>query len=268
MKHTVMLLASALLFSAPMISSAADLKDEVRTILKENPSIIIDVINDNPSMFMRALQNAAKNAKAEMAAMREKAEQEKIESAFKNPLKANIRDDEAIRGTKNAPLVIVEYSDFECPYCAKGNKETIQPLLKKYEGKIQLIYKHLPLSFHRNAKLAAQYYEAIRMQSNQLAFEFHDQIFENARKIKQGEKFLKAIAKTSGVNMSKLTQTLKNKINIINARIKDDMDEAAKFDINGTPGFLVNGVPVKGAYPLSHFENIIQKLQQKGMLKL
>ena len=267
MKKFVAILISSLVFSIPVIGSASELKDDVRKILKNNPSIIIDVINDNPGIFIEALQNASKKAQALNAAQMDNAEQSKLEAAFSNPLKPVIRKDEAIRGKRNAPITIVEYSDFQCPYCVRGN-QTVKALMKKYKGNIQFIYKHLPLSFHREAKRTAQYYEAIRMQSPKLAFKFHDSVFADIKKLKGGEKALKSLAKKAGVNMKKLKQTLKNKMDIINARIQEDMNEASKFNFQGTPGFLVNGIPVKGAYPLEHFDGIIEQLQKRKLITL
>ena len=201
------------------------------------------------------------------AARKENAEKRKFDAAFSNPLKPVIRKDEAIRGTRNAPITIVEYSDFQCPYCVRGN-ETVQALMKKYKGKIQFVYKHLPLSFHSEAKNTARYYEAIRMQSNKLAFKFHDTVFADIQKLRGGEKALKSIAKKAGVDMKKLSQMLKNKMDVINARIQEDINEASKFNFQGTPGFLVNGIPVKGAYPLEYFDGIIKELQKRKLLTL
>ncbi len=267
MKKFVAIVISSLMISVPVIGSAKELKDEVRQILKDNPSIIIDVINENPAVFIEALQNASRKAQALDVAQRENAEQRKLDAAFSNPLKPVIRKDEAIRGTRNAPITIVEYSDFQCPYCVRGN-QTVKALMKKYKGKIQFIYKHLPLSFHSEAKNTARYYEAIRMQSNKLAFRFHDIIFSDIKKLRGGEKALKLLAKKVGVNMKKLEQMLENKMDIINARIQQDIDEASKFDFQGTPGFLVNGIPVKGAYPLEYFDGIIEQLQKRKLISL
>jgi len=267
MKKLVAILFSILVFLMPSMSSANELKDDVREILKNNPSILVDVINENPGIIIEALQNASKKAQALNAAQREQADKRKRDAAFSNPLKPVIRNDEAIRGTRGAPITIVEYSDFQCPYCAKGN-ETVQALMKKYKGKIQFIYKHLPLSFHSEAKNTARYYEAIRMQSNKLAFKFHDNVFADIKKLHEGEKALIALAKKSGVNMKKLQKTLINKNDVINSRIQQDISEAAKFNFQGTPGFLVNGIPVKGAYPLEYFDGIIEELQKRKLISL
>ena len=96
---------------------------------------------------------------------------------YDSPLEPKIRDDESIRGNKNAPLTLVEYSDFECPFCARGYN-TVMELLKKYGTNIRFVYKHLPLSFHKQAMVASKYYEALRLQNPELAFKFHDEIYK------------------------------------------------------------------------------------------
>ena len=159
----------------------------------------------------------------------------------------------------------MEYSDFECPFCKRGF-ETVLSLLEKYKGKVQFIYKHLPLSFHQTAMIASQYYEAIRLQSEDKAIKFHDAIYDQQTGLRQGEKFLKSLAKKAKVNMKRLAQDLKNPK--VPKRIDEDLAEAKKFDFQGTPGFLLNGVPIKGAYPTKHFEMIVKKLQEKGKLVL
>ena len=183
---------------------------------------------------------------------------------YDTPLEPKIRDDESIRGRKDAPLTLVEYSDFECPFCARGYN-TVMELLKKYGTNIRFVYKHLPLSFHKQAMVASKYYEALRLQNAELAFKFHDEIYKNQSKLKTGEKFLKAAAKKLGANMAKLDKDVKSEA--IAKRIEEDLQEAASFGMQGTPGF-VNGIPVKGAYPTSHFIGIVDELKKRGKVKL
>ncbi|MCY4523939.1 MAG: thioredoxin domain-containing protein, partial [Halobacteriovoraceae bacterium] len=169
-------------------SGKSGLEKELSEILQENPQILADAIKKNPVEIMEAMQAAAIGARSEMA---KKRAQEKTKY-YDEPLTPNIRKDEAIRGTKNAPLVLVEYSDFECGYCARGFN-TVMKLMDKYKGKIQFIYKHLPLSFHKQAMISSQYYEAIRLQDENKAFKFHDKIFNKQSQLKKGEPFLKKI---------------------------------------------------------------------------
>jgi protein-disulfide isomerase len=248
-----------------LTSCQTNMKEEVSKVIEENPEILIKAIEAKPAEFVMAFQKAVKNAQSALAEKKREDEAKQLEERYDNPLKPVIRSDEAIRGTKGAPLVLVEYSDFECPFCTRGF-DTVRALMKKYDGKLQFIYKHLPLSFHPAAMIASQYYEAIRLQSEQKAFDFHDAIFANQRKLKNGEKFLKKTAKKLKVNMKKLAKDVKSKA--VMDRIKEDQEEAAKFGMQGTPGFIMNGIPVKGAYPPDYFFGIVTELVKRGKVKL
>jgi len=267
MKKTLPVIIALLVLSGTTLYFALNTKNEIRQTLKDHPEILFEIIKDNPKEFMDTVQQAVQLSKQQEAANQAEEEKRQLKAAFANPLKPEIRKDETIRGTKNAPITLVEYSDFQCPYCARGSR-TVKQLLDKYNGKIAFVYKHMPLGFHPQAMPAAQYYEAIRLQNEQLAFAFHDQIFADGDKLKQGVPYLQGIAKKLGVNMSRLNKTLKNKADFIQNRINQDLDEAAKFGFQGTPGFLLNGVSIKGAYPVEYFDMIIAEMQKENLLKL
>ena len=259
----ILLIAAAILISS--CSSDKNFKDNLIKTLKENPDIVFDTIKENPGEFMLTVQNAAQSAQQDMAVKRKQKEEEEFNAAFDKPLTPEINKNTIFQGKEDAPITIVEYSDFECPYCARGFS-TIEELRKKYSGKVRFIYKHLPLSFHPNAMISAKYYEAIALQSPQKAFLFHDKIFENQSKLKKGEAFLTKIAKDLNIDMKKLKKDIDS--DIVTNKIEADIAEAKKFGIQGTPGFIINGIPVRGAYPASHFETIISKLKAKGKLNL
>lgn len=248
-----------------MAASCTTSKEDLKKMLKENPEIITESIKANPAKFIEALNEAVKSAQEGEGKKREEEEKKQLESAFNNPLQAEIRPDESWRGNKDAPITLIEYSDFECPFCSRGY-QTVMELMKKYDGKIRFAYKHLPLSFHPQAMPASQYYEAIRLQSPEKAWQFHDAIYQNQRKLQNGESFLKAEAKKLGVDMNKLAKDVKSEA--VQSRIDADMAEAAKFGFQGTPGFLLNGIPVKGAYPTSHFDGLIEELKKRGKISL
>lgn len=260
-------LSLAIFSSALLMSCTSDkaMKDQISKILKENPAILTEAIEKHPAEFITALQNASKNAQEAMGKQREQEEKKQLEDSFSNPLVAEIRTDEAIRGPKDAVITLVEYSDFECPFCSKGN-ETVNALMKKYEGKIRFIYKHLPLSFHESAMITAQYFEAIRMQNTEKAFLFHDEIFKNQAKLKNGVAFLDSAAKKAGADMVKLKKDLNS--DAVKNRIAADVQEAGKFGMQGTPGFLLNGVPVRGAYPADYFVTLVNELEKRGKIKI
>lgn len=259
---------SALGLASVLITSCSTNKLDEKSLteaLEKNPDILFKVIENNPGKFMASIQKAVKAEQQQTAKMRAQAEEESLMSAIENPLKPLIAKNQLIRGPKDAPITIVEYSDFECPYCSRS-KGTIESLLAKYPGKIRVVYKHLPLSFHPAAMISAKYYEAISLQSSQKAFEFHDKVFKNQSGLKNGEPYLTGIAEELKVDMVKLQKDLHSRL--VKDKIQKDIAEAKKFNIQGTPGFLINGVPVKGAYPVEHFEKIISKLKDKGKLVL
>jgi len=245
--------------------SDAQFKEKLAKTLKENPKVLTEAIEKNPVEIITAFQNAVKDAQQNMAKTRDDDEKKQLEEGHSNPLVPVLRDDETIRGPKDAPLTLVEYSDFECPFCARGYT-TVMELMAKYGNKIRFIYKHLPLSFHEQAMLASQYYEAVRLQGADKAFKFHDEIYKNQRKLKNGEAFLKEAAKMAGADLKKVAKDISSKE--VLARIEADQQEAAKFGMQGTPGFVLNGVPVRGAYPTSHFNNIVEELKKRGKLNL
>jgi protein-disulfide isomerase len=255
----------SLLITAFLFTGCQPSEKQIGDMLKKNPKLLTEAIKANPAEFIEALNVAVKSAQGDQRQKAETAEKKKLEESYKNPMKPQMRADEVIRGTKGAPLTLIEYSDFECPFCSRGY-DTVVKLLKKYEGKIQFVYKHLPLSFHASAMPAAKYYEALRLQSSDKAVQFHDGIFADFSKVKNGEKFFKSIAKRIGANMKKLEKDLDSAI--VKKRIDEDLAEAKKFGFQGTPGFLLNGIPVKGAYPAEHFDGIVKELKKRGLVKL
>ena len=257
--------SSILLVAALVMAVACTSKDDLKKMMKENPEIITEAIEANPEKFIDALNNAVKAAQEGQGKKREVDEKKALEDSFNNPVLAEIRSDESFRGEKDAPITLIEYSDFECPFCSRGFN-TVMELMEKYKGKIRFAYKHLPLSFHPQAMPAAQYYEAIRLQSEEKAWQFHDAIYKNQRALQNGEKFLKEEAKKIKVDMAKLAKDIKSEA--VQKRIDADMAEAAKFGFQGTPGFLLNGIPVKGAYPTQHFDDLISELKKRGKISL
>lgn len=241
------------------------LKQRISKILKEDPEVITKIMEENPTQFVETFQRMVQKARKDIAAKEQQEREKQFLQSFENPLEPNIRKDETFRGDKNAPITIVEYTDFQCPFCSRS-MATISELMKRYKGQIRLVYKHLPLSFHPQAMIAAKYYEAIRIQDESKAFAFHDEVFNNQSKLKSGEKYLSKVAKKLGVNMKNLKKNIDSER--VNKRIEEDMEEAKKFNIQGTPGFVVNGIPVRGAYPLDHFERVINELKNRNKLAL
>lgn len=243
-------LALTLVNCAP---SAKQLKEAV----EKDPSIVFVAIEKDPEQFIEVVNKAAQNAqrKAQEKAVAE--EGKKRDDEFKNPLKPAVEDGRVIFGPKDAKVTIIEYSDFECPYCAKGHA-TVDEVMKAYPKDVRVVFKHLPLDFHPMAMPAAQYFEAIALQDHAKAEKFYNIIFENQGELRtKKEAFLKEAAKKAGADLKKVEKDLDSEV--VKKRIEADMEEARKFDFSGTPGFLINGVSLRGAYPFADFKEIIDR---------
>ena len=224
----------------------------LKKMIKDNPEIITESIKSNPAVYMEALAEAQRQYMLERRKKQQEEEQASREEEFKNPKKPVLKDSRVYFGKKEAPITIVEYSDFQCGYCAKAVK-TMKRILKNYPDQVRVLYKHKPL-FPGSSK-AAEYYEAIGMQDAKKAQDFHDMVFERKKEIKNGEKFLKELAKKLKVDMSKLEKDL----SLVADLVQEDAKEAEKFGFTGTPGFLVGGVSLPGAMPYSEFKKIIDR---------
>ena len=259
MKTTIIRTTILLIFVA-FLTSCSEL---VKKTIQKNPDIVFEAIKSDPARFMEIIQTAAREAQQkEMRAAQEK-EKQAMEEEFKNPKKPDTGSHRAFLGESSASITIVEYSDFQCPFCQRG-ATTVERVMEEYKGKIRLLFKHLPLEQkHPNARRASQYFEAIAMQDAKKAYKFKKLVFENQNETygesKKVEKLYKKLAKQVKSNMSKLASDLKSKATDIDKIIDLDKEEASKFGFNGTPGYLINGVSLKGAYPIESFKKVIDR---------
>jgi protein-disulfide isomerase len=160
-----------------------------------------------------------------------------------------------VQGSKDAPVMLVEFADYECPYCQKITPE-LQRLQKEYGGKLAIAYKDFPLPMHHSAQKAA---EAARCAGEQGKFwEFHDVLFYS-KQLSVDD--LKEHARVLKLDASRFDQCLDGGAEA--AAVKKDLDEAEHMGLTGTPSFFVNGHFFSGAadYGTLH-EMVEQQLEQ------
>ncbi len=170
-------------------------------------------------------------------------------------------EDLPIKGAADAKITIVEYSDFQCPFCKKG-KELLPDLLTEYEGKIKIAFKQLPLGMHKWAMGASVASICAYQQGNDKFWEFHDAIFDNQGTIKEEtatEQF-KGYAKDLGLDEQKFGECLES--TEVKARVLKEAAEAQRLGITSTPTFVVNGMVIPGANPQGIKSAIEQKLAE------
>jgi protein-disulfide isomerase len=158
-----------------------------------------------------------------------------------------------LRGEETAPVTIIKFEDFECPFC-KAVQPTLEELMKKYPGKIRIFHKDLPLEeLHPKAQLAA---EATRCAGDQGRFwQYHDTLYHNAPKF--GPADLKAYAKDVRLDSAAFAQCLGS--GKYKSAVHDDFNEGAKLGLTGTPTFFINGREMSGALSLETFATVIDE---------
>jgi protein-disulfide isomerase len=162
------------------------------------------------------------------------------------------------RGPENAPITIVEFSDFQCPYCGR-EAPVVDRLMKEYDGKVRLVFRHFPLNFHPNAQKAA---EAGACAADQGKFwEMHDKIFGNQQKLAVDD--LKGFAKEVGLDGKKFDHCLD--AGEKKALVEADAKAGEEAGVSGTPAFFVNGIFINGAVPYEQFKDTVEReLKKKG----
>ncbi len=153
-----------------------------------------------------------------------------------------------LKGKETATVTIVEYSDFQCPFCKRGS-QLIPQILQEYDGKIKIMYKQLPLPMHNWANDAAIASLCAHEQGNDKFWEFHDLLFENQQTInvENSKDEFKGFAQKIGLNEDEFDKCLESPE--IAKRVQDDIEEARAIGVSSTPTFVVNGLIVPGASP-------------------
>jgi protein-disulfide isomerase len=235
--------------------------DELKATLVAHPDILFAVIKAHPAEFFQVVQSAAQQVQgsADGAARKDSIRTEEDLARPKQPV---IGPGHATLGPANAPIVIFEYTDFECPYCRRS-VPVIQELMRRYEGRIRLVLKQTPLQIHPQAMAAARTFEAVLKQDEQKAWQLFDLLFSNqARLGKEGQDYLDEAVKQVGADLSRARRDAAGPE--VQAMIDADLAEFKGFEFAGTPGFVVNGVRVEGSYPVDAMSALIERTLKKN----
>lgn len=176
----------------------------------------------------------------------------------------SVTNSDHIRGNKNAKITLIEYSDLECPFCQKFHPTTLE-LLKTYEDKVRLVFRHYPLPFHQNAQKEAEGAECIaELGGNDTFWKYVDTIFERTTATGTGFALdkLGPLAAELGINQQQFQSCLDS--GKYEKLVKDSIVEGQKVGVNGTPSTFIidskgNSQLVVGAQPIDSFKAVIDK---------
>jgi len=165
----------------------------------------------------------------------------------------NLIEDDSIKGDPNAPVTIVEFSDYECPFCAKFYAQAFKQIESEYidTGKVKFVYRDFPLNFHAQAQKAAEAAECAGEQGKY--FEMHDKLFELG--VSGGVTAFKQYASDIGLDTDEFNSCLDS--GAMTSEVKKDMLDGQKLGVKGTPAFFINGEMISGAQPYSVFKSAI-----------
>jgi protein-disulfide isomerase len=164
-----------------------------------------------------------------------------------------------VKGPANAPVTLVAFSDFECPFCSRAAL-TVRQLEQEYQGKLRVAFKHQPLANHPNALPAATASLAAHEQGK--FWEMHDKLFANQTKLDRAS--LEGYAKELGLDMAKFKEAMDS--NKFQAHIAADSAHGSEIGAGGTPTFFVNGRKIVGAKPIEVFRKMVdEELRKAGV---
>lgn len=166
------------------------------------------------------------------------------------PHRIQVGTDGPSKGPANAPVTIVEFSEFECPFCARVNP-TLDQIRSTYGEKVRIVFRHLPLPMHPHALKAAE--AALCAEEEGKFWEMHDAMFADQRNL--GIDALKAKAATLGLDAARFDECLASGRHA--ARVQADLAEGQQVGANGTPTFFINGRYLSGAQPFEAFKELI-----------
>ncbi|MBI2208645.1 DsbA family protein [Candidatus Woesearchaeota archaeon] len=162
-------------------------------------------------------------------------------------------DDDPVLGDKNAPVTIVSFEDYQCPFCGRAFQQTFPLIKKDYidTGKVKYVYRDFPLSFHPEAQPAAEAAECADEQGKY--WEYHDGIFENQATM--GRDLYLNLAKELNLDVNKFTQCIDT--GKYRQEVQDDFAYGSQVGVSGTPTFFINGIQLVGAQPYQAFKQVI-----------
>lgn len=162
-------------------------------------------------------------------------------------------------GKQGAPITIIEFSDFQCPFCSRAADTVTQLKKSEYGSKIRFAFKQFPLPMHAEAKPAAEASLCVNEQSADKFWKFHDLAFKNQSKLDKAS--LEKYAKESGADLAKFNECVNSKK--FAEAVQKDLEYGEKIGVKSTPTFFVNGQIVSGAVPMEQFYEIIKEELEK-----
>ena len=207
---------------------------------------VLEIIRKNPQVVVESIQIYQQQQQQKVQSIREQF----LQDLRSNP-KAVIGNSPST-GSSTPKILLVEFSDFQCPYCGEAQK-TLKPLMAKYGDKVQLVYKNFPLSqIHKQAIPAAK--AALAAYKQGKFWQYHDALFSNQDKL--GESFYLEIAENLNLDLEQFNRDR----TIVDKEVAQDAELAIKLGLSGTPFFIIESDKASGAVQVNELEQVLANI--------
>ena len=209
----------------------------LRSTLRNRPDIVLDLLREHSESILDIAQHGSNLRR------KKNMESQWLED-IKQP-KQVARDKRPELGPANAPVLLVAFSDFTCPYCQQAY-ESVKRLMEARPKELKLLFKHMPHGKDSPSRTGAEYFVAASLQSAQSAWRMYDIFFAQPEALSDNAaEFAAKTAEQLGLDMKRLNKDLKSKQ--VAAIIEEDLADAKALNFDGTPSFLINALRVRGA---------------------
>ena len=229
---------------------AAPTDAEVQKVYDENKQALGGQSLDQVKPRIVAYLQQQKSEERSTAFVNELKAKYKTSTALRPPVVKVAADGRPAKGPDTAPVTIIEFSDYQCPFCKRA-EQSVEQVVKVYGDKIKLVYRDYPLPMHPNARPASEAAACANAQGK--FWEYHKKLFDNQTALEADK--LKAYAKELGMDSAKFDKCFDGKE--FKAKIDQDIEAASKVGVTGTPAFFINGRMLSGAQPFEKFKEVI-----------
>jgi protein-disulfide isomerase len=241
------------------------LNQEVKNKAKEPSDVELRTMyemNKNSRFKDKAFEEVSASLKEQLKFQKERMAYDTLMSTLKNGSKVSVLlerpsvevsvDDDPAQGNPNAPIKLIEFSEFQCPFCKRA-RPTIEKVMSTYKDKVYYVFRDFPLSFHKEAKNAALSANCAHDQGKY--WDFSKELW-NAQQALSTEKYTE-IAKKINLDMNKFNQCVQSRK--YDKEIDKDQNDGIEVGVSGTPAYFINGKFLSGAQPFESFRELIEE---------
>lgn len=233
-------------------------EEEIRAIYEANKDQLDSPFEAIKPQIVNSLKRNRQNIQKN-AFLNQLRQKHKIETRLEKPPVERVQvsvDDDPFQGPKSAKINVIEFSDYQCPFCGRS-RATVDKMLNTYKNDLKYVFRDFPLNFHKDAFSAHVAAQCANEQGKY--WEYNRLLFDNQTSLKIED--LKRYAENLNLNPKEFNLCLDS--NKYASEVQKDLDDGIKAGVSGTPSFFINGVMISGAQPFEKFKEIIDEELKK-----